>query len=166
MYYCTNCSTTPNIHLQEYSSHRSFNSTEFVTTNLILNMPAQPFSGCWKQGIACSAYTYMTPFNSVFWPEHAMITPAQVLQDKWDVSSTNLLDHLEMKEDILEQLQWEQFWMIKLDTITPKVLNLKWELQLNIFFVIPLSETSKKLVKIAKGRFSLCIFEKDIYHNI
>jgi len=68
-------------------------------------------------------------FNGVCRPEHAMITPIELIEEnKRDLSSTNILDRLEKKEDILERLQREQFWMTKLDTIIPKGLNLKWEL--------------------------------------
>jgi hypothetical protein len=49
-----------------------------------------------------------------------MISPIELIEDKRDVSSANILDYLLKKGNILIRLHKEQFWMVKLDTVTPK----------------------------------------------
>lgn len=108
-----------------------------------------------RSDIKCSKPTPIAShFNGVCRPEHAVITPIELIEDKRDVSSTNILDRLLKKEDLLERLQREQFWMTKLDTITPKGLNLKSELPPPIPFVLPLSDNSGRIVKIVKETYS------------
>lgn len=110
-----------------------------------------------RSDIKCSKSTPVGQhFNGVCKPEHITVTPIELVlkESKRDVSSEDILARLEKKEDILARLEREQFWMGKLDTVTPKGLNLKSELPPPIPFVIQLSDSTGKIVKIVRKAYS------------
>jgi hypothetical protein len=108
-----------------------------------------------RSDIKCSKSTPVgIHFNGACRLEHVVITPLELVKTDRNLSSEDILDRLEKKEHILERLEREQFWMAKLDTITPKGLNKKRELPPPIPFVIPLSDNAGKIIKVVREAYS------------
>jgi transposase InsO family protein len=79
-----------------------------------------------------------THFNGACQPFHFSITALeQVKEGERDLSSDDILARLEKKEDILARRQREQFWIERLNTLSPHGLNKKSELQPPLPFIIP-----------------------------
>ena len=94
-------------------------------------------------------------FNGACQPLHFSITPLeQIKETKRDTSSDDILARLEQKEDILARLEREQFWIEKLNTLSPDGLNKKFELPPPLPFVIPLSDNTGMIAKIVREIYS------------